>query len=84
MAVDQGIPALNDRAFDAPPGLLPPGGPIDSCVLDITVARLLHHSGGFDLVVYPLDPFHKMEEIAAAMGVETPPDALTIGRWNAR
>lgn len=80
-AVDEGLLSLDDRVFDHLADLLPAGGPTDPRVLETTVAQHLHHTPGWDQVGYPADPLHRMKEIAAAMGVPSPPSSETLARW---
>lgn len=78
---DDGLLALDARVVDLLPSLLPPGGPADTRVANMTVAHLLHHTGGWTQYGYPADPLHRSKEIAAAVGVPSPPDGAAIVRW---
>lgn len=79
--VEDGRLGLDDKAFailsDLPP---PAGATVDPRLADITVRDLLQHSGGWDRDA-SFDPMFRSREIAAAMGVPTPPDATTIIRY---
>ena len=79
--VEAGLLGLDDKAFailgDLEP---PPGAAVDPRLQDITVRDLLQHSGGWDRNA-SFDPMFRSREIAAAMGVATPPDAETIIRY---
>lgn len=80
-AAEEGLLALDARVVDLLPSLLPPGGPADPRVADMTVAHLLHHTAGWTQVDYPADPLFRSKEIAAAVGVTSPPDGAAIVRW---
>jgi CubicO group peptidase (beta-lactamase class C family) len=79
--VEAGLLSLDAKAFailsDLEP---PPGATADTRLQDITVRDLLQHSGGWDRDA-SFDPMFRPREIAAAMGVPTPPDAETIIRY---
>ncbi|HVP90308.1 MAG TPA: serine hydrolase domain-containing protein [Terriglobales bacterium] len=79
--VEAGRLGLDDKAFAILSDLRPPpGATVDPRLADITVRDLLQHSGGWDRNA-SFDPMFKPREIAAAMGVATPPDAETIIRY---
>ena len=79
--VEAGLLGLDDKAFAVLSDLEPPPGAApDPRLSDITVRDLLQHSGGWDRDA-SFDPMFKSREIAAAMGVATPPDAETIIRY---
>ena len=82
-AVEEGLITLDTKAFDVLADLLPPTGPADARLLDITVADLLHHTSGFTL--YNLsDPFRRTKEVASAMGTSNPPASEAIVGFMAR
>jgi CubicO group peptidase (beta-lactamase class C family) len=56
------------------------GTPSDSRLNLITVRHLLEHTGGWDRDIAG-DPMFMPTQIAAAMGVASPPDVDTIARW---
>src|SRR5512135_3494483 len=79
--VETGALSLDDKAFTILSDLEPaPGATVDPRIYDITVRDLLRHSGGWDRD-HSFDPMFKSRDIAAAMGVATPPDAPTIIRY---
>lgn len=79
--VEEGRLGLEDKAFAILSDLQPPAGAtVDPRLADITVRDLLQHSGGWDRDA-SFDPMFRSREIAAAMGVPTPPDAATIIRY---
>ncbi len=79
--VEAGLLGLDDKVFDILIDLVPaPGATVDPRLPDITVRNLLQHSGGWDRDA-SFDPMFRPREIAAAMGVATPPDAETIIRY---
>ncbi len=79
--VESGALGLDDKAFTILSDLEPPpGATVDPRIYDITVRDLLRHSGGWDRDL-SFDPMFKSRDIAAATGVATPPDAVTIIRY---
>jgi N-acyl-D-amino-acid deacylase len=81
VAVEEGLLSLDAAAFDVLADLLPTAGAADARLVGVTVAHLLHHTGGFDLFGYPEDPLHRSKEIAAAEGVPSPPGPGVIVHW---
>jgi CubicO group peptidase (beta-lactamase class C family) len=79
--VEQGRLALDDRALDRLPDLVPPGGPADPRAASITLRDLLWHSGGWDPAVSHLDPMFAAGLISAAQGVPSPPGPADIIRY---
>jgi N-acyl-D-amino-acid deacylase len=78
---EEGLLSLDAKAFGILSDLQPPeGATVDPRLQDITIRDLLQHSGGWDREA-SFDPMFKSREIAAAMGVPTPPDAETIIRY---
>lgn len=47
---------------------------------NITVRHLLHHTGGWDRAKTP-ESVYRFREIAADMGVQSPPDKTSVVRW---
>ena len=82
-AVEDGLVSLDAKAFDLLADLLPPTGPADARLLDITVEDLLHHTSGFT-VYGNNDPFRRTKEVASVMGVPNPPSSEAIVGFMAR
>jgi len=83
--VEQERLSLDGKAFVVLGDFLPTAGNAEDARLqDITIRDLLQHSGGWDLNARGFDPMFRSREIAAAMGVPTPPDAATIVRYMIR
>jgi CubicO group peptidase (beta-lactamase class C family) len=79
--VEEGRLRLDDKAFDLLGDLKPrPGATINPDLRKITIRNLLQHSGGWDRD-QSFDPMFRSRDIAAAMGVPPPADAVTIIRY---
>jgi N-acyl-D-amino-acid deacylase len=64
-------------------GLTPfvkPGSEPDPRMANITVRHLLHHTGGWDRAK-TRESVYRYREIAADMGVKSPPDKTAVVRW---
>jgi N-acyl-D-amino-acid deacylase len=78
---EAGLLDLNAKVFDILDDIEPPPGAIvDPRLADVTVLDLLRHSGGWDRNA-SFDPMFRSREIAAALGIPTPPDAAAIIRY---
>ena len=78
---EAGLLDLNAKVFDILDDIEPPpGGIVDPRLADVTVLDLLRHSGGWDRNA-SFDPMFRSREIAAALGIPTPPDAAAIIRY---
>ncbi len=80
--IEQGKLKLEDRAFDyiqAEPIVAKNRQP-DPRLREITIAQLLHHTGGWDRNK-SFDPMFRCRIIANAAGVEEPPDQKAIIRY---
>jgi CubicO group peptidase (beta-lactamase class C family) len=76
--MEEGRLRLDDKAFDLLGDLKPrPGATINPDLRKITIRNLLQHSGGWDRD-QSFDPMFRSHDIAAAMGVPPPADAVTI------
>jgi CubicO group peptidase (beta-lactamase class C family) len=78
---EQGRLGLEDKVFrkylvPAPP----PGTAMDPRLLEVTVRRLLEHSGGWDRDA-SFDPMFRSKEISAALGKPGPASAADIVRY---
>lgn len=83
--VENGQLGLADKVF-GPAGILNDAayGEIgDPRTLNITVRHLLHHTAGWDRDLGG-DPLFMPHHVAATMGVEPPPDSVTIIRYKLR
>ncbi len=79
--VQEGKLRLDDRAFDILDDLHPPDGmEPDPRLAQITVKDLLRHSGGW-VTAEAGDPQFASLQIAAALGIPSPPDARTVIRF---
>lgn len=79
--VQEGKLGLDDRAFDLLDDLHPPiGSDPDPRLGFITVKDLLRHSGGW-VTAEAGDPQFASLQIAAALGIPSPPDARTVIRF---
>ncbi len=77
-AFDDGLLALDAKVFvELLADLVPPEGPADPRLRDITVDHLLHHAGGFDQVG-DTELLLRTKEVAEVMGVANPPDSDAI------
>jgi len=70
--VERGDLALDDRAFDVRPDLLPADGPADPRAREITVEQLLRHTAAIPGREQGFHPMFMPREIASERG-ETPP-----------
>jgi N-acyl-D-amino-acid deacylase len=78
---EAGLLDLNAKVFDILDDIeSPPGAIVDPRLADVTVLDLLRHSGGWDRNA-SFDPMFRSREIAAALGIPTPPDAAAIIRY---
>ncbi len=80
--VEAGKLSLATRVFDlvSPPPWVASGKTPDARLRSITVQQLLAHTGGWDRDRSP-DPMFQSREIAAALGVPSPPRPLDIIRY---
>jgi N-acyl-D-amino-acid deacylase len=79
--VEQNRLALDARAFDLLPDLVPPTGQTpDSRIADITVRQLLLHAGGWDREA-TFDPMFRPLVAAQAVGAPAPASAETVVRY---
>ena len=79
--VQEGKLRLDDRAFGLLDDLCPPDGmEPDPRLAQITVKDLLRHSGGW-VTAEAGDPQFASLQIAAALGLPSPPDARTVIRF---
>lgn len=78
---EAGLLDLDAKVFDILDHIEPPPGAIvDPRLADVTVLDLLRHSGGWDRNA-SFDPMFRSREIAAALGIPSPPDAGAIIRY---
>lgn len=56
------------------------GSEPDPRMANITVRHLLHHTGGWDRAKTP-ESVYRYREIAADMGIQSPPDKTSVVRW---
>lgn len=82
----QGLLGLSDKVFcipaSAPPchlAITPFGAP-DSRLKDVTIQHLLNHTGGWDRALSG-DPMFRSIQIAAALGVPSPPSQIDTVRY---
>lgn len=79
--IEDGRLGLDDPVFDRLADLLPPGGPTDARVRDITVRQLLWHAGGWDRDAAPgYDPMFDALAISSGLGIPSPPSPSDIIR----
>ena len=79
--VEEGRLRLDDRPFEILKDLAPRAGArVNPDLGKITVENLLQHSGGWDSG-QSFDPMFRAREIAAAMGVPSPPGPEAIVRY---
>lgn len=89
--VGTGRLSLDDRAFDILSDLTPASMPVDPRFEEITIRRLLYHTGGWDISQLGTefgrlswDPVLNPVRIANARGESPPADPETIVRYMAR
>ena len=83
-AADEGLLDLQAHAFSILDDYRPPPGEGDARLADITVWHLMHHTPGWNLWGFPLDPILRNQEIADEEMVPSPPDSDTLTRWVAK
>jgi CubicO group peptidase (beta-lactamase class C family) len=77
--VEGGSLSLDDKVLDLLPAFAAPA-PADPRTADITVRHLLGHSAGWNREVSG-DPYNMQAQIAADLGVPSPPTCAQIFQW---